>query len=821
MRPGIQDRVTVHYHRPLRDTSGWQLWAWDRATETLGAPLLPEGEDVFGLVFTLEPERHGGGPAIGLLPRRNAWEARDLPERVWRPVDGTEVWILAGDRRVHRTAPPITPYLVEARMESWSTLLIRVSEPLAAPRFAWEGAARAPGMTRIERLDDPLGPNLTWRAHLDRPLHPEADAFWNLRLAAPGSRSIGLNMEALLDGPEFQPCGGFGALPTPAGTSFRVFAPTASAVVVRLYREARGGNPEELILERQERGVWEGSDPRDLNGVYYTLSVAGTDTRFDPAREIIDPWARCTSGHAGRGLILRDDTAISDPPRFPRRDAILYELHLRDFTISPDSGVSAPGSYLGVVEGGTHLPGQAGVATGFDHLVELGVNTVQILPLMDFENDETSPAYNWGYMPVHFQAPDGWYASQPDGPGRVVELKRMIDGFHRRGFKVVLDVVLNHTAEKAPEKVYSFEGIVPGFYYRHWPDGTLANGSACGNELRTESPMVRHFVVETLKYWATAYRIDGFRFDLMGLIDLDTMRAVVRELRAIDPEFLIYGEPWAAAATPIDVTSRGRQRNEGFAIFNDGYRDAIKGGVFDANPGFIQGGERTEAITRGLLGAVDDFAASPLESVNFVECHDNATLWDRLVRTTADRPDVTDADRAAMHRLAGALVLLAPGIPFLHAGQEMLRTKQGEENSYRSPDAVNQVQWEWKLAQRETFDWYRGLIAMRRSLPLFQGVGAENAGITRSRLDEQSAEWPAGVVGVLIEAEPHSADVDAACLLCNGSALSHEVPLPPGRWQLLADGLRAGARPLQPGVSIQGATVVPPRCAVVLARAGA
>lgn len=812
------NRITVHYHRPGDDLDGWQLWAWDRATEALGAALDPIGADDFGVVFELEPRRHGGGPAIGLLPRRGAWESRDLPERVWRAADGNEIWLLEGDRRVHRSRPATTPYVIDARMKSWSTLDVRLSEPVADPHFEWPGCDRAPAMAGAVCLDAPGGAGRVWRLALARPLHPEADAFWTLRLGARGYRPVGLDVAALLDGPEFQPCGAFGVDASPEATRFRVFAPTASRVTVRLYNTPHGGEPEEIPLERQPQGAWEGSDPRDLAGYWYTFSVDGTDSRFDPTREVVDPWARGTSGHDGRGLILRDATPVADPPRFPRRDAVIYELHLRDFTIDPASGVTRGGSYLGAVEPGTRLTTDRGIATGIDHLVELGVNTVQILPLMDFENDERSPAYNWGYMPVHFNAPDGWYASSPDGPERVVELKRMVDGFHRRGLKVVLDVVFNHTAEKAPEKVFSFEGIVPGYYYRHWGDGTLANGSACGNEFRTEAPMARRFVVETLRYWATAYRIDGFRFDLMGLIDLDTMRAVVRELRSLDPEFLIYGEPWAAAASPIELTSKGRQRGEGFAVFNDGFRDAVKGGVFDAQPGFIQGGDRRDDVVRGLAGGIDDFASDPLESVNFVECHDNATLYDRLLRTTAGAVDVDDAARTSMHHLAGALVLLAPGLPFLHAGQEMLRTKQGDENSYRSPDAINAIRWDWKKTHAGSVAWHAGLIALRQAHPLFR---PETAGAVRSRyrwLHERPGGLPAGLVGVVIDGDVPGETWRCACLLFNGGSGPETVTLPPGAWCVHAEKDTASLRPLRGGATVTGTFAVPARGVVVLAQ---
>lgn len=818
-------RLVVHYHRPRGDYEDWRLWAWDRATESRGAAYDPTGRDDFGLVFAIDPTRHGS-PAVGLLPHRGAWLEKDGPDRVWCVDEPAEIWLLQGVRESEFRPPELTPALVEARLTGWDRLLVRLSHPLPPPleavptscRFA--GGSDLPGVTRVMPAGPEAGRGLpAVEIRLTRPLDPELDRFWELRFEIEGYRPIHLTMDDRLDGPEFVSEGPFGALCGPEATTFRVFAPTAAQVAVNLYREPAGGPRERVFLRREPRGVWAATRVGDLDGIYYTLSVTGLDPRLNLRPEVIDPWAQATTGHAGRGLILRDATPVADPPAFPARDAILYELHLRDFTISPDSGVRARGTYLGAVETGTHLPDDAAVTTGLDHLVELGINTVQILPLMDFENDESSPAYNWGYMPVHFNAPDGWYASTPIGPARVVELKRMIDGFHRHGLKVVLDVVLNHTAEKAPEKVYSFEGLVPGYYYRRWPDGTPANGSACGNEFRSEAPMARRFLLDTLSYWVTAYRVDGFRFDLMGLIDLETLTLAARELRRLNPELLLYGEPWAAGDSPMPITGKGAQRGRGFGVFDDGFRDAIKGGVFDATPGFIQGGERRAEIRRGLMGGLGDFADGPLEVIQFVECHDNATLFDRLRKTTAGRPDVSDADRLAMHRLAGALVLLAPGLPFLHAGQEMGRTKGGHENSYRAPDAVNRIRWSWKREFADLVAWHRGLIALRRAHPLFRPADAAAVRHHRRWLEEITGQaLPPGVVGLVIERGDSGDPWEAACVIFSAAAEPVEVALPPGDWRVYVAGETAGSTPLFDGAPCAGRARVAARGVVVLAR---
>ena len=392
-------------------------------------------------------------------------------------------------------------------------------------------------------------------------------------------------------------------------------------------------------------------------------------------------------------------------------------MHIRDFSIDGFSGIEHKGKYLAFTETGTVHPGYRDIKTGIDHLSELGVNAVHILPFQDFENNESSPVYNWGYMPVNFNSPEGWYATGPYGSGRVKEAKAMIDALHKKGIKVIMDVVYNHTAETS-KKVFNFDALAKDYYYRVKEDGTYWNGSGCGNEFKSESPMGRKFIIDSLLHWVNDYKVDGFRFDLMGLIDQDTAFALVQRLKDVKTDILIYGEPWTSGDTPVTGVRKGTQRSKGFSVFNDNLRDALKGSVFKvADLGYVQAAANREAVMRGIKGAIDEFADSPLETLNYVSCHDNHTLWDRISLSVKDEPL---ENRVRMDKLAQAVVLTSQGIPFIHSGEEFLRTKKGEENSYDLPDGINKIDWTLKKSNNAVFTFYRDLIAMRKAHPAFR-----------------------------------------------------------------------------------------------------
>ncbi|HZS06437.1 MAG TPA: type I pullulanase [Blastocatellia bacterium] len=617
-----------------------------------------------------------------------------------------------------------------------------------------------------------------------------------------------------------------GALYSREKTVFRVWAPTADRVTLHLYSSPVGNTPHSIITLDHSTGAewdgtWETVVAGDQLGAYYTYTADGKDPRFNPSRELIDPYACAVTAHDGRAIVVYDATPVADRPTFPVEDAIIYELHVRDFTIDPDSGIQRRGKYLGLAEAGTHLTGRTDISTGIDHLSDLGVNVVQILPIGEFHTDESEDLYGWGYDNVHFNSPDGWYATERFDARRVGEVKRMIDALHRRGIRVVLDVVYNHTFEAVDkQRVYSFEGLVPGYYYRLKPDGSYWNGSGVGNEFRSEAPMARRFILDSVRYWVTEYKVDGFRFDLMGLIDDKTLELIVKELRAIDPNLLIYGEPWAGGTSPIELSHKGKQRERGWAVFNDHFRDALKGNVFNGREtGFVQTGNHGWGVRQGVRGAIDDFASSPLEAINYVECHDNHTLWDRLVISTVDNSTVTEADRRAMDKLAAAAIFTSQGIPFIQAGQEFLRTKGGDHNSYDKPDSVNMIRWRQKADNYDVSEYYRGLIKLRRTHPLFRLQTAAQVRRAVRFLDHDlGLSVPENCIAYQIEDVQEKDAWSRALVLLNPKPVTASFALPPGEWVIFGDGRRVRTAPLWQSISklVDGHAVVAARGALIL-----
>ncbi|MDO8929689.1 MAG: type I pullulanase, partial [Bacteroidota bacterium] len=405
------------------------------------------------------------------------------------------------------------------------------------------------------------------------------------------------------------------------------------------------------------------------------------------------------------------------------------------FSIATSSGITNKGKYLAFTEQGTLSP--QGLKTGIDHLKELGVTHVHLLPVSDFSTvDENAPdnSYNWGYDPQNFNSPEGSYATDPKTTSRITELKMLVQSLHKAGIGVVLDVVYNHTALTRRS---CFNQTVPGYYYRQKPDGSFSNASGCGNEIATERAMVRKYILDSLYYWVTEFHIDGIRFDLMGIFDLDTMNQIRAKMNAISPEILLYGEGWAADSSPFDETRRAIKTNvsrlDRIAVFNDDFRDGIKGNNFNPrSKGFVSGQTvQEETIKFGITAAcfhpqivygyVDrsksPWAKEPWQCVNYASCHDNFTLYDKLVMSSAIASD-EDINRMVM--MAGALVITSQGIPFLHAGVEMARTKLGDHNSYKSPDTINQIDWNRKHTFSGIFKYYQSLIRLRKNHPAFR-----------------------------------------------------------------------------------------------------
>lgn len=617
----------------------------------------------------------------------------------------------------------------------------------------------------------------------------------------------------------------------PEATTFRLWSPTAQAVQLHLYEAGDGGAPAAThALDEGANGLWSKTLPGDLHGTYYTFQVK---IDGDWLEETPGIYARAVGVNGRRAMVV--DLARTNPDgweadkgpalRIPS-EAVIYELHIRDVTIHPESGSAYPGKYPGLAEGGTKGP--QGVSTGIDHIRELGVTHVHLLPAFDhYSIDETrldQPQYNWGYDPQNYNVPEGSFSTDPyRGEVRIREFKEMVKAFHDRGIGVILDVVYNHTGRT---ETSNFNLEVPGYYYRHWPDGSYANSSACGNETASERPMMRRYMLESVAYWAREYHLDGFRFDLMGIHDIETMNEIAATLKSINPHILIYGEGWTAGDSPLPEERRALKKHTAqmpqISAFSDDLRDGLKGSVFeDLQTGFVSGAEGTEAsIQFGLVGSIQhpqiDYAAvnysqapwtqAPWQAISYVSCHDNHTLYDKL---RISCPDAGEDEFIAMAKLANAIVLTSQGTAFLHAGAEMLRTKQGEHNSFESPDSVNQFDWSRKAVHADVVRYYQNLIALRKAHPGFRlSTAAEvqrrlrfqtvEKGLISYQLSELPAEEPWKEIFVVYNARPEPA------------ALALE-----GEWQVAVWG---DAFTPENGRKISGVVEAPARSMVVLRR---
>jgi pullulanase len=635
--------------------------------------------------------------------------------------------------------------------------------------------------------------------------------LYEVWVAGAGSRLVSVR-DVLLDRDRYFEQAVLGYTYTCEHTTFRVFAPTAAGVQVIIADEVKGDRG--LIAQEMTRkvtGVWEASVPGNHDCKYYAYRLTGIG--FNPLDEVGDVYAACAQGLSPRTLIV--DMAKTDPPGFREQrytnppspvDAVVYEMHVRDFSIARNSGVKTPGKFLGVAEAGTRLQGDASISTGLDHLAELGVTHVQLMPVSDFDNHEDrNDEYHWGYMPVYFSSPEGWYATEFIGPARVRELKAAIHALHERGIGVIMDVVYNHTAKVSP-----FERLVPHYYYRKTPSDRFSNGSGCGNEFMSEAPMARKFMIDSLKMWVQEYRVDGFRFDLMGLHDLETMKQIKAELSAIRPDIFLWGEPWTGGSTPLKpVTGKEQVRGTGIACFNDAFRDAIKGDRDGGSPGFVQTGDRKEIVRLGLEGAIHDWAIGPAECVNYFECHDNLTTWDKLLQSC---PEANEAYLEQLARFAAMLLFTAQGAAFMQAGQEFGRSKRGHCNTYNLPDAVNQIDWSLKKRRATLCEYYRGLIALRKAHPAFR---------LKTREEVESRVWfgdtphERSMAHIIHSADLKDETAQAIVMLYNAHHDNLDFPLGDGVWSIHADARQAGLEPLG---TVQHRVTVPSHSGMILIR---
>ncbi|WP_164931580.1 type I pullulanase [Longirhabdus pacifica] len=515
-------------------------------------------------------------------------------------------------------------------------------------------------------------------------------------------------------------------------TTFKVWSPTAKQVMLIFYHSWNDKlEHKQIEMTKSDGGTWTTTVKGDLHGVIYNYKVY----RSGEWEEVVDPYVRAVTVNGHRGVVI--DVNKTNPKHWYKQyktnfshpvDAVFYELHVRDFSIDHRSPFQYKGKYLAFTETNTTL--HDGVKIGLDHLAELGVTHIQLLPVFDYESvDESNlhiPQYNWGYDPKHLNVPEGSYASDPYDPMiRIKEWKKAIQILHENGFKVVMDVVYNHLFSVHDSNLHQ---LAPGYFFRYNQDGALMNNTGVGNDTASERDMVRKWIVDSVCYWASEYKIDGFRFDLMSIHDVETMNDIREQLDKIDPSIIMIGEGWNinTVLPSEDIANQhNAHRMPRIAQFNDFTRDGLKGSVFQPEVrGWINGDYAQQNKVKGsVVGGVkwsDDighFAKEPDQCVNYVECHDNHTLWDKLSFT---QPHDDEHTKIKMHKLAMAFLLTSQGIPFLHAGQEFLRTKKGVANSYRSGDDINQLDWERKRKYIDVFQYTKGLITLRAAHSSFR-----------------------------------------------------------------------------------------------------
>jgi type I pullulanase len=661
--------LTVHYQRPEADYATWNLWLWRNLgsgsdAEVSKAGVQFTGDDDFGKVVTVEINNMDKYENVGIIVRKGEWAAKDV----------------SADRFIDK-------FKADGTAEVW----LRQADP-------------------IIYYEKPTGEVVI----------PE-----------------GNKLAKLYDSPEFAEKytytgNDLGNTYSKTETKMRVWAPTATAVKVVTYATANTLADEgvETAMTQDVNGTWVAAIAGDKDGLIYNYRV----TVDGNTNEAVDPYVRATTINGERGVVV--DLAKTNPanwkktkPAFSGKttDAVIYELHVRDFSIDASSGIPAAhrGKFLAFTDLNTTNNGQK---TGISAIKDLGVTHVELLPFFDFASvDEADPSFNWGYDPKNYNVPEGSYSSDPTKPtARITELKQAIQAMHDQKLRVNMDVVYNHVYNAGN---FSQETIVPGYWFRTDETGELTNGTGVGNDVASERPMVRKFIVDSVKYWATEYNLDGFRFDLMGIHDIQTVNEITAALKVIDPTIIVIGEGWNMGTLPDD--QKANQINiaklNNVALFNDQIRDGLKGSVFNATDTGWATGKVSAAsdIYAGIVGNIDYSAAfltkwtttAPGQSVNYVESHDNLALADKL---TASVKGISPAGVAQLSQFASSVAFLAQGVPFLQAGQEFLRSKNGNDNSYNADDATNSLKWSTKVKHVATTKYYQGLFALRAAHPAFR-----------------------------------------------------------------------------------------------------
>lgn len=799
--------IKLYYTREDGNYDDWSVWFWDNGKDGIDTPF----EDEDGKKVAIH-EVQGESP-VGFIVRTQDW-AKDVDMDQFIDVDA----VVSGTVSVYVTSG-VEGYDMEysddvklgkkvknARYNSDSTVSVLMTADLDADpmgQFTIESeAGEACAIASVESKGEG-----SYLITLEKAL--EDDGAYNLVFE---ENATSIYMPSIYSTPAFEEAYTYdgddlGATYSKEKTSFRVWSPLAKAVTLKLYKDGSQGDAyEEIPMDKSEKGTWVCSKEGDLNGVYYTYLV----DHNGKTREACDPYARTTGVNGVRGMVI--DLSLTNPEGWDSdvnphagekiTDAIIYEGHIRDLTVGEDTGIVNQGKFLGLTETGTKT--SDGIATGLDHMKDLGITHLHILPMYDFGSvNETykDNIYNWGYDPMNYNVPEGSYSTNPaDGSVRVNEAKQMVKALHDNDISVVMDVVYNHVMSAND---FCYNRIVPGYYSRENEQGGLSNGSGCGNDVATERSMVKKYIVESVLYWATEYHIDGFRFDLVGLMDTEVINEIVSEVHAVRPDVIFYGEGWTMDTTLTKsdyllATQVNSKETPDFAYFSDTIRDGLRGNVFDTGKtGYVSGNmEETDKIAN-CFSAISDWSIEPTQTVNYASCHDNNTLIDRL---TISRADASREDLVRMNNLAAAIYMTSQGVPFMQAGEEMLRSKvksdgSFDSNSYHSGDGVNALDWSM-LASEEganTYEYYKGLIAFRKAHTALRLTSSSDVANYLARVKEV----PENVVAYNIKGGVSGETAEEMYVIFNPNDAAVKVDLPEGNWNIYIDGEKAGTNALK------------------------
>ena len=806
--------ITINYHylRTDGNYADWDVWTWYDGGEGTGVTF-GTATDANGVTATMKVD--ASVKEVGYIVRRggSSWSEKDPTDGdnfldISTIIGGTvDVYVVSksngGDGSIevnYDKGTKASGALITAADGEGSSIFVTFSEAAtsasASDFVVKDSTGAAVNVTKVNLESDKKSAEVVLASEVD-PAKSYSIEFNGVasKVEMPDYfSSMGFEKEFTYDGDDL------GATWSKKSTTFKVWAPTATSVKVLLFKTGDTvlTDLEETIdMKKGDKGVWSAKVDGDLNGKYYLYEVAvdGATNR------VCDPYAKAVGINGGKSMVI--DLDSTDPKGWDKdefvtvenvTDAIIYELHVRDFSSDPNSGIKNTGKYLAFTEKGTKT--SSGFSTGLDYLIDLGVNFVHLLPTYDFGSvDEKNPEgkYNWGYDPVNYFALEGSYATDAaDGAVRINEYKQMVQSLHDNNIGVISDVVFNHVYQAGS---FSYNKIVPGYYTREG-----SNGSGCGNDVASERSMVRKHIVDCVKYWQDEYHIDGYRFDLMGLLDVETMNAVSDTLAESNPNVIIYGEGWTLGtkvtkSCDLAVQASASMTNR-IAYFSDNIRDAIKGSVFSkTEPGYVAGGKgKLGNIVTGVQGA-PNWATNPTDVVNYASAHDNNTLWDKLQLSAKD---ASEEDRVKMNNLSAAIVYMSQGIPFTMSGEEGLKTKVKEdgsldENSYKSSDAVNMLDYgraDEMNKKYGVYDYFKGLIEFRKNHSALRMTTAEDVkkNVVIENLD--TAQQTNTLEYSIKQANGEVAD--ALYIVFNANNESVSVDLPSGDWNLCINGEKAG-----------------------------